>query len=497
MKSSKFIIMAVLCMICFSACKNEDNPSQDNPQSVPDKGKLVYTIQFTDTEDGLDYFLNLTSYYDKNVDCDIFEYSYNDSVYSTIILDKTQYCEIDAPNILVVKEENTEPFSHIFSIPEDFENENGLVKHDNGMMVSYEEDGCSIKLTKVEPLTIDIEQYAKDLISSAKPYEPKVTRSEETSSFMFADWMKTIPDSTPLNNITLPGTHDSGTKYTSLFIESWGKCQSRQIDEQLKIGIRLLDIRLGNYKGEMTLFHGDYRCLHSEKHWFLNNPDPLKFKDVLDMIEKFLKEHPSETVVIHLKKENGDGWSDEFWREKGMKEMTKRGDLCFFDETRIPTLGEVRGKIVVISRNTPMIKNENFCAHFSDWPDKVELFETSMGTGENQVNFFGSDKYSYYVDYWGAYFGKWMDVKKIFDEYSYYDRDSEKKGLVTFTSGTGVPLTTPLTIAETVNFFMGDYEFKDSKCYGWIFMDFVYPDLIQHIIEPYLVGWNEDEEEDY
>ena len=487
MKLTRLIAMAVLCMICFAACKNDEVPSQDNPQSVPDKGKLVYTIQFEDTEDGVDYFLNLTSYYDKSVDCDVVEYSYNDTVFSTVIFDKTQYCEIYAPDILVVKEENTLPFSHLLSVPEGYENEDGSLKYDNGIIVSYEEEDCSIKLTRVEPLTIDIEQYAKEILASAKPIAvPTETRSGETRSFMPEDWMEIIPDIIPLNNITLPGTHDSGTKYTSLVIEKYGQCQFYQIDEQLKMGIRLLDIRLGNYEGEMTLFHGSYRCLRNKKWWFFNDPEPLKFKDVLDMIEKFLKEHPSETVVIQLKNENDDDWTDEFWREKGMKEMTRRGDLCFIDETRIPTLGEVRGKIVVISRNTPMIKNENFCAHFSDWPDNKDHFETSMGIGENQVKFFGSDQYMYYCAPPGAY-SKWLDAKKMFDEHSFYEQEGHNRGLVTFTSGTGIP-TTPLTISSVVNFFMENYKFQDSKCYGWIFMDFVDPDLIQHIVAPFLVG---------
>ncbi|MFH7010709.1 hypothetical protein ACHRV5_02490 [Flavobacterium sp. FlaQc-52] len=51
-------------------------------------------------------------------------------------------------------------------------------------------------------------------------------------------WMRYIPDHKKLNDLTIPGTHDSGTypAYASSFLT---KCQSMTITEQLNTGIRI------------------------------------------------------------------------------------------------------------------------------------------------------------------------------------------------------------------------------------------------------------------
>ena len=58
-----------------------------------------------------------------------------------------------------------------------------------------------------------------------------------------ADWMADLDDGLRLNEIVLPGTHDSATQYVQLAFFS--KCQALSIGEQLEAGYRYLDIRLG------------------------------------------------------------------------------------------------------------------------------------------------------------------------------------------------------------------------------------------------------------
>ena len=57
-----------------------------------------------------------------------------------------------------------------------------------------------------------------------------------------SDWMAQLNDDATLKSLTIPGTHDSGALHSIAEISS--KCQSLAIKDQLKIGVRFLDIRL-------------------------------------------------------------------------------------------------------------------------------------------------------------------------------------------------------------------------------------------------------------
>ena len=60
------------------------------------------------------------------------------------------------------------------------------------------------------------------------------------------DWMKNIPDDYLLSNINLVGTHNSCAQFINFGFIS--KCQNKNIFDQLKMGIRFLDIRF-NFDG--------------------------------------------------------------------------------------------------------------------------------------------------------------------------------------------------------------------------------------------------------
>ena len=66
-----------------------------------------------------------------------------------------------------------------------------------------------------------------------------------------SSWMMALDDDASLNSISIPGTHDSGALHS--LAEISGKCQSLSIEEQLKIGVRFLDIRLQLVGDELNL----------------------------------------------------------------------------------------------------------------------------------------------------------------------------------------------------------------------------------------------------
>lgn len=66
------------------------------------------------------------------------------------------------------------------------------------------------------------------------------------------NWMSGISGERYLNEINIPGTHDSATKdvdclTTYKILARWAKTQVRYIDEQFDDGVRWIDVRLNNY----------------------------------------------------------------------------------------------------------------------------------------------------------------------------------------------------------------------------------------------------------
>lgn len=155
------------------------------------------------------------------------------------------------------------------------------------------------------------------------------------------DWMKALPDSVPLSEVVLPGTHDSATNNVQLAYFS--KCQALSIREQLDAGFRYLDIRLG-YDTDLTLMHGFVNCTVSGWPWAY----PLTLERVLKDCSSFLKDNPSETIAFCVKYEHGDDTEENFARMLNKYVLNNPG--LWYEGEAIPTVGEARGKIVLLKR---------------------------------------------------------------------------------------------------------------------------------------------------
>eukprot|EP00833_Pecoramyces_ruminatium_P004142 jgi/Orpsp1_1/1178174/evm.model.c7180000064326.1 len=144
-----------------------------------------------------------------------------------------------------------------------------------------------------------------------------------------ANWMTYIPDSKYLYEINIPGTHDSGTYDIGQFSNSkilnkiasrsglnainaakseFGRTQDLDIKEQLEHGIRYLDIRISTTDNEENIF-------------YLSHGNNLPVIDTVSCID--------------LNSKNDE---EDF-------------DKYFYDGNTFPKLGEVRGKIILVTRN--------------------------------------------------------------------------------------------------------------------------------------------------
>lgn len=147
-------------------------------------------------------------------------------------------------------------------------------------------------------------------------------------------WLADIGDGVSLSSLSIPGTHDSGALHSIADIS--GKCQSLSIGEQLKAGVRFLDIRL-------QLSGNKLKVVHS----FVDQM--TDFEDVLTDIVDFIRNNESEFLLISIKEDADPTGSDKDFTEV-LEDM-----LFSYPEvsrsTSLPsTVGEARGKIHIISR---------------------------------------------------------------------------------------------------------------------------------------------------
>ncbi len=164
-----------------------------------------------------------------------------------------------------------------------------------------------------------------------------------------ANWMKRVSDSTRLDQIMMPGSHDAGMSELHhcappIVGDSYVKTQGGSVGDQLVYGSRYFDIRV-DY---------DYSTLvsyHRSGQWGCNGQD---LKAVLDQAQAFLKAHPTETAILkfsHIR--NYNGHDPAVTKQKINDLLNDYSAAMYTNPTGSVnlaevTLGDVRGKIILV-----------------------------------------------------------------------------------------------------------------------------------------------------
>lgn len=142
-----------------------------------------------------------------------------------------------------------------------------------------------------------------------------------------------------LSSLTLPSTHNSHTissniDNTAARIANVANCQSVGVKEQLEMGIRSIDLRIGK---QLRMRHG---LIELVGH----------VRDVLRVMSEFLDAHPQETIMFQAK---WDYWQDDRQPDEDLApgqlkdlintEFSARG-LILMEQ---PALSECIGKMVL------------------------------------------------------------------------------------------------------------------------------------------------------
>lgn len=281
-------------------------------------------------------------------------------------------------------------------------------------------------------------------------------QAKENSS---SSWMESIAGDTRLSELSIPGTHDSATQYVSL--SPIFQCQDANIQTQLENGYRYLDIRLVLKKDNLILKHNFAKCRKNESIF----SKPLTLDDVLNDIYTFLDEHPSETIIFCVKKENS---KDDLNRVKSIFNSKINTD-SWYTENKIPTLDEVRGKIVLATRF------ENEYGLYLNWQEQgnrtifdVPHKKEDMNVSESLVV---QDRFNYGVE-------DKIDAIEYCLENTKAD-DSTFHLNFTSTSGKG-KIGFPKKYAKKINNHLMEYNWQ-KKNYGIIIVDFANQELAHKI----------------
>ncbi len=287
------------------------------------------------------------------------------------------------------------------------------------------------------------------------------------------DWMKNIPDDFLLSEINLPGSHDSCTKKVKF--SYFSKCQDLSVFEQLNIGIRFLDIRLEKTGNKLKTVHSFADCYKSPK-----GKENLLLDHVLNDCKTFLKANPSETVIISIKRDNGASSEETF---DVFYENYLKNDPDWYKENRIPTLCEVRGKMVLINRccvdnDDDFFTDNDTGLNFSGWPDQSKptnydyaVVPIPRRDGKTQEKYFLQDMYKLSPK------NKWEKaILPLLRE------PPQESGIIfNFFSAVNL-LHNPRNCSKYVFKRFLKYNLTPFKKYGWIVLDFPTEKICRKII---------------
>lgn len=285
-----------------------------------------------------------------------------------------------------------------------------------------------------------------------------------------ANWMSAVDGSVPVTKINMPGTHDSLTKYIGASLVS--KTQSLSVSQQLFSGVRYFDMRLNISGDEIIGFHGILRCKSS---YGLFAKD-LTAGEVVEDCKSFLKSNPGETVLFLLKQEGGEDSPKLFslFYEKYIAQSPE----AWFTENRIPSLDEVRGRIVLLRAcqiDSSRFDDTNSGLNFTGYPyiSSTDMNDFRLCPIDNFA--LGTYAFMYVQDSY-----KLSSSKKIEVVRNFLDSDLDSNDFNICCTNT-IGGNTPLGNSSKVNGFLMSYPFESGKTYGIIVSDFTTKELCERV----------------
>lgn len=167
------------------------------------------------------------------------------------------------------------------------------------------------------------------------------------------NWMRYLPNDMPISEINMPGTHDSGT--THIDLHNWARCQALDLKDQMGMGMRVFDIRLvirrfttSDKAEDLIVTHGNCWAYTGSGH-----STYLRLSHCISYAKDFLKDHPDEVIVFNIcaedEKEKTKPIIYDYILHNQYADHPDAKVVTFMSGREVPRLGDVRGKVVIIS----------------------------------------------------------------------------------------------------------------------------------------------------
>ncbi|WP_349408911.1 phosphatidylinositol-specific phospholipase C [Pseudalkalibacillus sp. SCS-8] len=255
-------------------------------------------------------------------------------------------------------------------------------------------------------------------------------------------WMENIPGSKKLSELNIPGTHET----CALYGGPGPECQTMSLKEQLNAGIRFIDIRCRHIKNAFTIHHAAY---YQHKN----------FRDVLNDCISFLNEQPQETIIMFIQP---TGTREDCTRDFDATFLSylKDNESMWYLDKKIPTLDEVRGKIVLI-RRFDMNKRKTLGIDVTNWKENTTFFIDIPYAQFRVQDFYKLLTYFNIDEKWNMVESFMNEAQKGAMEHWYLNYASASQG------------ATPKSVANKVNPYLFRYmDQVGSNRVGTILMDF-------------------------
>lgn len=149
-------------------------------------------------------------------------------------------------------------------------------------------------------------------------------------------WMERLADDTPLVALSIPGAHDAASASITAW-PSWTRTQDKNVAELWNCGVRAFDLRPALVDGELGIYHEKYSA-------------HVSFPQIMQALVLALKKHPVECAIVIIRHEEEADGNNSLWKDAmGAYLSSIRSFLVDYSPSL--TLGELRGKILVLSRN--------------------------------------------------------------------------------------------------------------------------------------------------
>lgn len=155
-------------------------------------------------------------------------------------------------------------------------------------------------------------------------------------SYQNPKWMSRLPDQVKVSQLSIPGTHDTMALHSKAGVDGpFVKTQSLSLNKQLHAGIRYLDIRVRCIGDSFAIHHGPVF-------------QQAMFGDVLKTVTDFLSQNPEETVFMRVREEYEAEAGSQSFEEILTRYWNSNASYFWDPSSSNPTLGSVRGKIVIL-----------------------------------------------------------------------------------------------------------------------------------------------------